>query len=81
MRTFARRHRGDLRAVGLFCTLGGSGEATALAELQQDLHRQPLATLALTDSEIDGGVIDFKLAGFAAALRAGLPVQAQAEAA
>jgi hypothetical protein len=55
------RFGGEAERVGLFCTLDGSGDATALAKLQQDLHPTPPATLALTDRQIDSGTIDYRL--------------------
>lgn len=64
-RTFARRFGIDAERVALFCTMGGSGAARALAELQQDLHHTPLATLAMTDREIDTGLVDYQIASFA----------------
>jgi flavodoxin-like protein len=67
-RTFARRQRGRIKRVAFFCTLGGSGANAALDELQQVLGLAPLATLALTDKEIDSGSADAKLQAFAATL-------------
>lgn len=75
-RTFARRYGAGIERVALFCTLGGSGADAALAELQHALHHTPLATLALTDREIDAGQAGARIAAFAATLRAKLPLEA-----
>jgi hypothetical protein len=79
-RTFTRGLR-STRNVGFFCTFGGSGAATALAELEQDARQPPLATLAVTDVEIDAGASEFKLAEFVSALRARPLVEVHAAAA
>jgi len=71
-RTFAGRHRGRIKRAALFCTLGGSGAEAALAALQQVLGRAPLATLALTDRELDSGAAGAKIDSFAATVRANL---------
>jgi len=80
-RTFARRFGIDAERVALFCTMGGSGATTALAELQQDLRHTPLATLAMTDREIDTGMVDYKIASFANAFGFKIPSPLRAEAA
>ena len=69
VRAFARRHAGSIKRCGLFCTMGGAGAAAAFTELQQHLGRAPLATLALTDAEIDGAAAAAKIAPFVASLR------------
>jgi flavodoxin len=63
VRSWLAAHAGALRRVAFFCTKGGSGEPKTFAE--------PLATLMLTDAEIDraryAARLDHFVAGVAAA--------------
>jgi flavodoxin len=52
VRAFARQHAKALRHVAFFCTMGGSGDRIAFAELQRLVGHRPLATLALTEHEL-----------------------------
>jgi hypothetical protein len=72
-RSFARRYHAPIRRTAFFCTMGGSGAETAFGQLQQVLGLAPVATLALTDREIDSKAGDARLRSFAAALQASLP--------
>ena len=44
-------HRG--KRVAFFCTMGGSGASRAFASMEELTGRAPVATLALTDGEVD----------------------------
>jgi menaquinone-dependent protoporphyrinogen IX oxidase len=68
-RTFARRFRAELRHCAFFCTMGGAGSDAAFAELQRLTGQAPLATLALTDAEIDDGRAVPRIQAFAAQLK------------
>ena len=70
-RAFARRYRAQIRRCAFFCTMGGSGSDAAFAELRQLTGQEPLATLALTDAEIDDGRATQRIADFVATLNAG----------
>lgn len=70
VRAFARRHRGDFRRVAFFCTMGASGSEAAFAELRELTGREPVATLALADREIDTPAGRARLDAFVAALKA-----------
>ncbi|MCX7894243.1 MAG: hypothetical protein N2544_18010, partial [Burkholderiales bacterium] len=59
VRSWLARHRPKHR-VAFFCTMGGSGARRVFATV---------ATLALTDAQIDGGADD-RIAAFAQSLRA-----------
>lgn len=72
VRTLARQQRDQIRRAGVFCTLGGSRQVAALADLAQDLHQTPWPTLALSDGEIEVEGYEEKLTSFAAALRSRL---------
>ena len=58
-----------MKRVAFFCTMGGSGAETAFGQLRQELGLEPVATLALTDREIDAGEIEAKLKAVADELR------------
>jgi flavodoxin len=68
VRAFAREHGSRIRRFAFFCTMGGSGSEAAFAELQQILGQPPLATLALTDAEVDTGSAWPKAEAFARGL-------------
>jgi len=68
-RAFARLYGQRIKRAAFFCTLGGSGAEPALRELEQALGRAPVATLAVTDRELDAGSGSDKLARFANAVR------------
>jgi flavodoxin len=55
IRTYITAHRSDLPRVAFFCTEGGSGAAKVFDEMGALCGRAPLATLVLTDREVDGG--------------------------
>jgi flavodoxin len=69
-RAFARTYGSQIRRVAFFCTMGSSGAQKAFAQLQQALGMQPVATLALTDREIDANTTGPKLNAFVDALQA-----------
>jgi flavodoxin len=69
VRSWLSAHSAEITRVAFFCTQGGSGQAKVLAELAA-LCKPPVATLALTDSEIDRGRYAERLAQFVAALTA-----------
>ena len=60
------------RRVAFFCTMGGSGFSRAFAAMSELAGREPAATLALIDHDVDANVGD-RLDTFAGALRAERP--------
>ncbi|HLS56689.1 MAG TPA: flavodoxin [Zeimonas sp.] len=70
VRTWVRRHRPRLRDVAFFCTCGSSGGTRALAEFEA-LCGSTVASLALTDREVDAGQIASKVATFVEGLAPG----------
>jgi hypothetical protein len=66
LETFGRRGR----RFAFFCTMGGSGAGRVFATMKEMTGRAPLATLALTDAEIDATARS-KLDGFVRALQTG----------
>jgi menaquinone-dependent protoporphyrinogen IX oxidase len=69
VRAFAQRYRDGLAHVAFFCTMGGSGAGKTFGELQQVTGRMPIATLGLTDGEIDAQTHQQKVDRFAAKLQ------------
>jgi flavodoxin len=64
MRAYVSANRNGLKRVALFCTMGGSGGTAALTEMAGLCGREPVATLTLTDNEIDKGLHSSKLSAF-----------------
>jgi flavodoxin len=52
VRAFARRYGKGCQRVAFFCTMGGSGDRAAFAELERLVGRRPEAVLALTEAEV-----------------------------
>jgi len=53
VRSWLMKHRHRLPQVAYFCTMGGSGAERAFAAMEEITARHPVATLALTDRDID----------------------------
>jgi len=70
MRSWLERHPLKGRRFAFFCTMGGSGAARAFTMMKQLAGGKPVATLALTDDEIDAGA-RAKLDAFVSELRTG----------
>jgi menaquinone-dependent protoporphyrinogen IX oxidase len=69
VRAFAKGQAGSIRRCAFFCTMGGAGAERAFADLERCLGQAPLATLALTDREIDRERYGSRIESFVAALR------------
>jgi flavodoxin len=72
LRAYLDAHKGELKRVAFFCTLGGSGAANVFAELAALCERAPVATAAVTDTELKHGRYGRALDEFAAALGGGV---------
>jgi flavodoxin len=59
--------------VAFFCTMGGSGGARAFATMAGIAGRQPVATLALTEREVEGGGFERRLDAFVRELASATP--------
>jgi flavodoxin len=68
VRSYLREHGRNLRRVAFFCTMGGAGAENAFSEMCDLCGRTPVATLALTDRQIDARSHDPALAAFVKAL-------------
>ncbi|MGE5338535.1 MAG: flavodoxin family protein, partial [Gemmatimonadota bacterium] len=58
VRSWLAQHGPLPRRVAFFCTMGGAGAPRVFATIAQLAGREPVATLALTDRQIDGGSDD-----------------------
>jgi len=67
VRSWLNTHRLTKR-IAFFCTMGGSGSGRAFATMKALAGREPVATLALLEREVEVPVGE-KLAGFAGAMR------------
>jgi flavodoxin len=52
IRTFIRKHKDQLKKVAFFCTMDGSGDKSAFAEMSKICGKTPLATLHVKSSEV-----------------------------
>jgi flavodoxin len=68
MRAYIDAHGTALRRVAFFCTLGGSGADKVMADMTQLCGKKPVATAAITDSEIKNGRYAAVLDEFVAAI-------------
>ena len=60
------------RRVAFFCTMGGSGAGRVFATMAGLAGREPIATLALLEKELDGA-LEQKVDAFAQRLQANAP--------
>lgn len=67
VRSWLAQHRPKHR-VAFFCTMGGSGAQRVFAAMAELLGKQPVATLALTDAQVEAG-FDDRLAAFVQSLQ------------
>jgi len=72
MRAYVVEGRHRFRQVAFFCTMGGSGAERVFADLAKLCGKTPVATLSVTDAEIDSGYLK-KLEAFVRALKGGAP--------
>jgi flavodoxin len=70
VRSWLEAHGRRARRYAFFCTMGGSGAGRVFAAMRELTGHAPLATLALTDAEIDA-TARAKLDAFVHAIRAG----------
>jgi len=70
VRSWLERHPLHGRRFAFFCTMGGSGASCVFSTMKELAGGDPIATLALTDDEVDGSA-RAKVDGFIRALRSG----------
>lgn len=64
VRSYLLQAQASLRNVAFFCTMGGVGAERVFAELRALTQRSPIASLALTEREVDGNHYATRLAQF-----------------
>jgi flavodoxin len=69
LRSFASAQAGKLERIAVFCTQGGNGAPKVLAEVAELAGKRPLATLALTQADVDKARYVERLDAFVAALK------------
>lgn len=79
VRSWLTLHRAGLRHAAFFCTLGGSGQASALAQMRALAGQPPLAECAITARDVQRGTDQRLLSGFAQQLRQNLSERALPE--
>jgi hypothetical protein len=72
VRSYILEERRNFRRVAFFCTMGGSGAERAFGTMAALCGKTPVATLALTDAEVDAGAAN-KIDAFVRALRGPRP--------
>jgi flavodoxin len=71
VRSWLEQHPLRGRRFGFFCTMGGSGASCVFSTMTELAGDTAVATLALTDHQIDAGFDAQQLEGFVRELRAG----------
>ena len=70
IRTYLTENKDQFSKVAFFCTMGGSGDVKAFAEMEQITGRKPLVTLSLKTVEVVKNNFSEKLEDFVAKLNA-----------
>ena len=70
VRSWLDEHHLRSRRFGFFCTMGGSGASCVFSTMAELAGDKPVATMALTDHEIEAGA-DAQMDGFVRALLTG----------
>lgn len=70
VRSWLERHPMRKKRVAFFCTMGSSGALRVFATMQRLIGRKPVATLALTDRQVDAGA-DAEIDAFVISLATG----------
>lgn len=73
LRSYVAAHKTQLERVAFFCTQGGSGAENVFRDLANLCGSSPLATLAVSDREINNHAYAQQLERFAAAIAGAVP--------
>jgi flavodoxin len=74
LRSYIVAHRAQLPQVAFFCTQGGSGAQKVLRDMAELCGKPPVATLVVTDHEIERRDYSGKLGAFVSAVIAAVSV-------
>ncbi len=69
VRTYARRHAGGANRIAFFCTQGGRGAETGMAELASICHLSPMTTLVVDGKHLKPAEHAAELARFVSSVR------------
>jgi hypothetical protein len=69
VRSFLARHRSEIRSLAAFCAMGGRDPVNAFADIASVCGKTPLATLAVSERDLDTPQYAARLGTFLAALR------------
>ncbi len=68
LRTYLAQHKGKIKQAAFLCTMGGSGDAGAFADMKELTGLEPAARLTLLQREVKSGQHAAKLKEFAGKL-------------
>ena len=68
VRSYLRRQRMHFRSVAFFCTAGEPTTVRAFRQMEELVHRQPVACIALKAEDVKSGAYEDMLAGFIEAI-------------
>jgi menaquinone-dependent protoporphyrinogen IX oxidase len=69
VRSYLRRQRIHFRSVAFFCTAGDPATMRAFRQMEDLVHRQPVASIALKSDDVKSGAYEDMLAGFIEAIQ------------
>lgn len=64
IRTLAEQYKASIKNAALFCTMGGSGDVRAQADLEKILGKKVMANLSCLTKEVYAGVDEAKIDEF-----------------
>jgi flavodoxin len=70
VRSFLVRHRGEMRSVAAFCTMGGGNPAGTFTDIASACGKTPVATLAISEHELRASRYSPRLDAFVAGISA-----------
>jgi flavodoxin len=69
VRSFIRRHRDRMKAVGFFCTCGGWRGEQAVEQMARESSKHPVARLVLRNAEVSRGAAGPKVRDYVERIR------------
>jgi flavodoxin len=64
VRTYLENNKSQIKQAAFFCTMGGSGDTRAFAEMEQIINQKPKAVIALKTRDVVAGQYSERLEGF-----------------
>ena len=69
VRSYLKRQRMHFRSVAFFCTAGDPTTLRALRQMEDIVHRKPVASIALKSDDVKSGAHEDMLAGFISSIQ------------